>query len=176
VAALLRSVSLGPGSRLRILDAPCGTGRLENGLLAFGDVTGLDVSRAMLATDHTHRGAARVCADVRRMPFADGTFDAVVCCRLLHHLPTEDVVASVLAELVRVSRDLVVVSFWDSGSLAAWRRRIWPGARPPRRLARSRDTIAALLERAGARVLEWRHSLRFVSRQTFVLARKRTLP
>lgn len=171
VRALLRRTLVAPAkSPLRILDAPCGTGRLAPALAEFGAVTGLDVSRSMLAAGPDT--SARICGDVRHLPFADGAFDAVVCCRLLHHLREEHDAARVLSELVRVSRGLVVVSFWDAGSLPALRRRLWTGARAPRRFARSRARIEGLLEEAGARVLAWRHSLRFVSRQAFVAARR----
>lgn len=174
VRALLEGALVRPvGAAPRILDVPCGTGRLVPTLATLGRVTGVDVSRPMLLASGRAGARGRVCADVRQLPFVDDTFDVVVCCRLLHHLRDEAEAGRVLRELVRVSQDLVVVSFWDAGSLAAWRRRVWPGARPPRRVARPRERLATLLEDAGARVLAWRHSLRFVSRQAFVLARKR---
>ena len=53
-----------------------------------------------------------------------------------------------------------------------WRARVLPGARAARRFARSKDELARLLRDAGARVVQWRHSARFFSRQTFVVARK----
>lgn len=173
VAALLAR-HLAPGPAL-LLDAPCGTGRLTPVLAARGRTVGLDVSAPMLAEARraVQGGAAWVAGDVARLPFRDGTFDAVVCCRLLHHLREPAALEAVLRELVRVSRGLVIASFWDAGSLPALRR-AWLGERP-RETRRSlrRATLVALLARAGADVVGWKHSLRFFSRQAFVAARKR---
>ena len=173
VAALLER-HLAPGPAL-VLDAPCGAGRLAPALAARGRYVGLDVSLPMLAEARaaSPTGAGFLAGDATRLPFRDSSFDAVVCCRLLHHLDDPRLLEQVLGELVRVSRGLVVASFWDADSLPALRR-AWLGAKPgeTRRPVR-RATLAELLERAGAEVVGWRHSLRFVSRQAFVAARKR---
>jgi SAM-dependent methyltransferase len=52
---------------------------------------------------------AVVCADARRLPFADASIDVVTCSQVLHHFP-DDEVPVVLRELQRVSRRYVVVS------------------------------------------------------------------
>jgi SAM-dependent methyltransferase len=157
-----------------LLDAPCGAGRLSASLARFGRCVGLDVSTPMLV-EAQRSGSGRILrGDVIRLPFRDSSFDAVVCCRLLHHLDEPGALASVLGELVRVSRDLVIASFWDAGSWPSWRARLLPPARPPRRWARERAELEQALARAGAEVVGWKHSLRFVSRQAFVAARKRT--
>jgi SAM-dependent methyltransferase len=177
VAALLAEhLAVRPGAVL--LDAPCGAGRLWPALERHGRYVGLDVSSSMLAaaraqSGHAAHGATFLAGDAARLPFRDDSFDAVVCCRLLHHLAERAAAARVVAELVRVSRGLVIASFWDAGSLPAWRRRLLPGARPPRRHARARTELAALFSEAGAEVLGFAHTLRFVTRQAFVVARKR---
>jgi SAM-dependent methyltransferase len=173
VAALLAR-HLPPGDEHRLLDAPCGTGRLQATLARHGRYVGVDVAPAMLAeARRAHPERVWLRGDVTRLPFPDGTFDLVLCCRLLHHFSERSELERVLAELVRVSRGLVIASFWDKGSLPSWRRAILPARRPARRHARSRGEIAALLAQAGAEVLGWKHSLRFVSRQAFVVARRR---
>jgi SAM-dependent methyltransferase len=157
-----------------LLDAACGAGRVSTSLARFGRCVGIDVSAEMLAEARKSSGSGRLLrGDVARLPFRDATFDAVVCCRLLHHMAEPEALASVLGELVRVSRDLVIASFLDAGSLPAWRARVFPPVRPPRRWARPRTELAQALARAGAEVVSWKHSLRFVSRQAFVAARKR---
>jgi len=156
-----------------LLDAPCGAGRLSASLARFGRCVGIDISTTMLAEARRSGPGRFLRGDVLRLPFRDSTFDAVVCCRLLHHLDEPEALASVLGELVRVSRDLVIASFWDAGSWPAWRARFFPPARPPSRRARERPELAQALARAGAEVVGWKHSLRFVSRQAFVAARKR---
>jgi SAM-dependent methyltransferase len=52
---------------------------------------------------------AGVCADARRLPFADGSIDVVTCSQVLHHFP-DDELPAVLRELHRVARRVVVVS------------------------------------------------------------------
>lgn len=49
-------------------------------------------------------------ADARELPFEDNTYDVVVACQVLEHLPFEDFGKS-LGELTRVCRKYVVVSF-----------------------------------------------------------------
>ena len=50
-----------------------------------------------------------VCADARRLPFADASVDVVTCSQVLHHFP-DDEIPMVLRELQRVARRAVVVS------------------------------------------------------------------
>jgi SAM-dependent methyltransferase len=63
-------------------------------------VTTLDFD-ALLAPD--------VVADVRQLPFADGSFDAVCVFEVLEHLPFEDSERA-LAEIARVSKRTVLIS------------------------------------------------------------------
>ncbi len=159
-----------------VLDAPCGTGRLRGVLERRGmRYIGLDASRSMLAEAARAEGSDLLMADVERLPFQDDSFDVVVCCRLLHHLHDEELLARVVAELVRVSHRMVVVSFWDSASWHAWRRRVGlrRGEGAHGRRAVSKRVLRRVFEEAGAEVIEFHHSFRFVSQQAFAVARKR---
>jgi SAM-dependent methyltransferase len=163
-----------------VLDVPCGTGRLRPVLERRGmRWVGADVSPTMLSEAAAAPETALVLADVERLPFADDSFDVVVCCRLLHHLQDEDVLEAAVAELVRVSARLVIASFWDSASWHAWRRRV--GLRrsegPRGRRAVSKRVLSRVFQDSGAEVVDFHHSFRFVSQQTFAVARKRaTVP
>ncbi len=93
-----------------VLDVATGTGRLPRALLrqpAFeGRVIGLDLSRRMLhqAVQRTAQFADRltyIWQDARKLPFDDGTFDAVACLEALEFTPDP---RAILAELVRVLR------------------------------------------------------------------------
>lgn len=180
VQALLDSL-LGGRSTPRLLDVPCGSGRLTRALSArAGCYAGVDVSASMLgaarpACLEAGPRAALALADGFALPFASASFDVVVACRWLHHLHDEDSLRRAIAELVRVSRGLVIASFWDQRSLPGWRRSLGLARAegPHGRAARRREQIAALFERAGADVQAWRATLRFVSQQTFVAARVR---
>lgn len=173
IAALLDRLL--PADRpVRILDAPCGTGRLFAPLAARGSLVGLDVSAAMLASARTGTGARveLLRGDLTRLPFAARSFDAVVSCRLLHHLEREEDLARVVSELVRVTDDLVVATYWDAASAPEWRRRLFSARRAPRRFARPRARLEQLFAAAGAPVVARAWSLRFVSRQAYLVARR----
>lgn len=169
----------------RVLDVPCGAGRLREGLIGSNSEAprwvGADISEEMLAALARSPGAdlppETLRADASRLPFADGSFDLVVCCRLLHHLPDPDARQAVLDELVRVSRGLIIASYWDAGSYQAWRRR----TRGPLRRRKGGETRQAIqwdelsdqVCAAGADPLGRNFSLRYVSQQAFFAARKR---
>lgn len=77
-----------------ILDAACGNGRYTHFLLKEVDpdaqITGFDYSQRMLvrARDFLHGNRVTlVAADLTRLPYADGVFDAVLCGWVLEHLP-----------------------------------------------------------------------------------------
>lgn len=155
-----------------VLDAPCGAGRLREAITATGARwTGVDVSHEMLSAIDPRAGARRARASLAALPFRERQFDAVVCCRFLHHLHGEEALERAARELARVSRRYVIASFWDSASLPALRVRLGlkRSEGPSGRAALSRARLAASFERAGLRVLAYRSSLRFVSQQTFVL-------
>ena len=87
-----------------ILDVGCGNGFVTRRLVARHIVVGLDPSEAGLA----HFSGASVVARGEALPFADGSFDAVVCAEVLEHLP-EDVFAKAVSELARVAKTRLVI-------------------------------------------------------------------
>ncbi|MFJ3515068.1 class I SAM-dependent methyltransferase [Streptomyces sp. NPDC090131] len=106
----LLTAALGPGPHT-VLDNACGIGTQALGLAALGHrVTGTDLSPASVA--RAAREAAQralalpvAVADMRALPFADASFDAVVCAdNALPHLLTARDVSAALAETLRVLR------------------------------------------------------------------------
>lgn len=73
----------------RILDVGCGTGQLASTLMSEGArVTGIDLDRT--AIDSARRLAPLAefhIVSASQLPFAEGTFDAVVLVNSLHHIP-----------------------------------------------------------------------------------------
>ena len=172
VRRLLRAAGMRKGS---VLDVPCGAGRLRPALESLRlSYTGVDVSGPMLAAARDAASPASnarfLRADVLSLPFPDASFDAVVCCRLLHHFDRREDMEATVRELVRASRRLVVASFWDAASLAGLRRHF--RRRRSGRHPCPRSEIAAAFEAAGARVLRYRSTCRFITMQTHVLAEK----
>jgi len=165
----------------RLLDVPCGSGRLSRELAARARrYVGVDVSRPMLRAaapllDELAQPALAIEARAPRLPFRDGCFDVVVACRFLHHLHEEQALGRAIGELARVSRGLVIASFWDASSLPQWRRSLGlkRAEGPSGRVAVRRERIESCFDAAGADVIAWRATLRFVSQQTFVAARVR---
>jgi SAM-dependent methyltransferase len=87
-----------------ILEIGIGNGTVSRLLRQRGlDVTTCDLD-AELDPD--------VVADVRALPFPDGTFDTALACEVLEHLPWSDV-SGALRELRRVTRTTVVLSVPD---------------------------------------------------------------
>ncbi len=88
--------------RPRVLDAGCGPGGNGAWLANHGDVVGVDLSPDALAFVKARRPATvPVRASVETLPFASGSFDAVVGLTILYTVPDD---ARALAELARVVR------------------------------------------------------------------------
>jgi len=106
-AEILGLLDLAPGSR--ILDAPCGHGRIARRLAAAGmRVTGVDLSPAFIDLARAdrvgpHGSVAYQVGDLRRLPCA-GPFDAVVCWYTSFGYCDDADCARVLTEFRRVLR------------------------------------------------------------------------
>ncbi len=89
-----------------LLEAGVGTGRYALPLTARGlPVTGIDISTEMMRRAREKGIARLVRADLNRLPFADGTFDAALIVHVLQLLPDP---FRAIAELTRVARERVV--------------------------------------------------------------------
>jgi SAM-dependent methyltransferase len=100
---------------MKVLDVCCGPGPLAAGALERGaEATGLDLSEAAveLARKLVPNGRFQQ-GDAQALPFAEGSFDAVVCGYGLMHLP---VPAAALREMLRVLRPggRAAMSVWDA--------------------------------------------------------------
>ena len=137
-----------PWTGPRILDAGCGPGRDAALLrLAGAEAVGLDLARAMLRQAQQLDDTGPLCqGNLRRLPFASGSFDAVWCFAALGHLPPA-AIPHALAEFRRVLKGgwLYVVIRQGAGVRVA----SWEGALPRYFTDLTPETLTAALRAAG---------------------------
>jgi ubiquinone/menaquinone biosynthesis C-methylase UbiE len=105
---------LPPGGR--VLDAGCGTGATGAWMAERHRVVAADLSPLALGL-YRERHPATVglaAADVSRLPFASGSFDAVLCVTVLYHGAVASP-ARAVGELMRVTKPGGVVCLWEPG-------------------------------------------------------------
>src|ERR1700722_141470 len=128
---LIRPGAFDVRGRKRILDAACGNGRYSRFLLRHADadakLTTFDLSAKMLERARTRLKSGRVThavADLTRLPYADGTFDAVVCGWVLEHLPDPTLGLRELSRVLAPGGELLLLSTEDTvtGALCS---RLW---------------------------------------------------
>ena len=105
-----------------VLDVPFGTGRFAATYLAAGlRVTGVDISKDMLEEakrnleGNISNFELRV-APAEKLPFADGSFDYLICNRFIKWLPSERDILSVAAEFRRVCRKEMFIQVTRKGT------------------------------------------------------------
>ena len=106
----------------RVLDLGCGAGRhafecLRRGTVVVAlDSDGVEVKgvaalmEAMADAGEVPEGAAGIAVkgDAYRLPFADATFDKVICAEVLEHLPRDQVAMAELARVLKPEGRLAV--------------------------------------------------------------------
>jgi ubiquinone/menaquinone biosynthesis C-methylase UbiE len=99
-------------------------------------------------------GKALCSADNYRLPFADLAFDATFCVRFLHHVPDPESRRRCIAEIARVTRSVLVCTYFESRSLKHLARMARAGLRrrPSLRFACRFGEIRADIDSAGFRV------------------------
>lgn len=135
-----------PEGDLRILDAGCGTGGTLEALDGLGELCGCDIAQEALGLAR-QRGIERLrqCS-VTDMPFDDASFDVVVSCDVLEHVPDDERAAREMARVLRPGGLMVVTApahmwLWsDHDEALSHQRRYRPAQ------------LRALLEEAGVRI------------------------
>jgi SAM-dependent methyltransferase len=175
---LIASLLADTGRLERMLDVPCGAGRLSGVLARHAEkVFEVDYSREMLkvcrrnASGYESRFAEASAFD---LPFGDGTFDMVVSIRLSHHIPDRAARLAHLRELFRSSRRYVLATFFDENTLKnrlrTLHRKVGRGKRPKHTL--TMDEVSRVAEESGFRVLRSRRLSSLFSGHCFTLFTK----
>lgn len=132
-----------PASHPRLLDLGCGTGGSSLVLARYGEVVGLDRSMTPFKLSMDRPYAHRVLADIERLPFADGSFDAVAALDVLEHLDDDIAGAKEVYRVLKPGGAAVVFVpafqiLWGRNDVVSHHRRRY-----------RKDTLRKTLEAAG---------------------------
>jgi ubiquinone/menaquinone biosynthesis C-methylase UbiE len=94
--------------------------------------------------------------DVERLTYADSQFDTVISFRLFHHFPNAEIRQRAVAELCRVARKFVVLSYFSPASVTSLKRRlrVVMGGRPSEKHPTSLGEVESYFTRAGFRLVK----------------------
>ena len=133
--------------QLQILDIGCGTGAMLDDLRPFGDVIGADFSPEALQFCVTRGAPADLArADVRRLPFADSSFDVVTAMDIIEHIDDDKAASSEIFRVLKPGGRLLVTvpafpSLWSEHDEALYHFRRYTAPR-----------LKDLFQRVGLRV------------------------
>jgi SAM-dependent methyltransferase len=158
---------------MRLLDAGCGRGRhlCEPFRTPGVDVAGVDLNRGDLGTARGYLSLMSgeksgrwvvAQADVTKLPFADESFDVVVCSEVLEHIADNRAAVRELVRVLKPGGDLVVTvpRFWPERICWAISRAYHQEPGGHIRIYRKPE-LKRLLESAGVRCrgIRYRHGL-----------------
>ena len=156
---LLRSLLQSQGHSERILELPCGGGRLSAQIEPFTDLlveADIAEGQVLYGKKNAPQDKPRIwmTASAFHIPFKNDSFDGTVCVRLCHHLPTENERERLMKELFRVSRRFVLMTFFDYHSLKNRLRRIRrPFNHKPSKATMTMDNVRRLARENGAELV-----------------------
>lgn len=174
----LRKAFSGVSRSAKLLDVPCGTGRLAEVLLDEGFfVTGVDISAAMLEVArrklqrYADRFDTRVADVVDLAKQEPKRYDAALCARVLMHFPL-DQQAAFLASVAKLAKGRVVFTQSFSSPYQRFRRRVKTllGNQPPAAYPVSEGDLVRLLAGAGLKEVCRLRPLALLSEAIYVIA------
>ena len=163
----------------RLLDVPCGAGRLSDVLARSTDqLYEADYAYPMLEYARSNAQSyspEAVNANAFELPFGDDAFGMVVSIRLNHHIPAREDRLRHLRELCRVSSRWVLVTIFDEAGLKnrliGLRRRLGTRRRPKKTL--SLAEVGETVADQGFRLVEVGRISRLLSGHAFLLLERR---
>ena len=116
LSVLMRGLTGQDHRGLKVVDLACGTGGFLRDLKAAlprAQVSGLDLSPAYAQQARVVAGTSVVQANMERLPYGDGSLDAVTCIYLFHELPPR-LRPLIASEMARVLKPGGLLAFGDS--------------------------------------------------------------
>ena len=108
-----KTIDLIPNDIDSLLEVGCGDGRIINQLVGkYNKICGLDISHNALKHVKTEKVQGRI----ENLPFEDNSFDLVLCCEVLEHLP-DDIYQDALKEIQRVSNEYILITVPNNENL-----------------------------------------------------------
>lgn len=105
-ARIKETIALIPKNCSSILDVGCGDGRITNRLIStYRHVCGLDSNKEALK----HVVAEKETGRLDSLPFTDKSFNLILCCEVLEHLPVQSYSVA-LKEIERVSEKYIIIT------------------------------------------------------------------
>lgn len=102
-----------PNQNLKILNLGCGTGDDLNVLSQFGEVYLVDINPQALKLIPDNGPAKKILADACELPFADNSFDVIICLDVFEHIANDKIATRECHRLLKPAGRLVA-------SVPAW--------------------------------------------------------
>lgn len=168
----------------RVLDFPCGTGRLTatlsrmNYLINSADSSWHMTKQARENSEsHTITGGGYTVMDILNTAFKDDSFDAVICNRLFHHFFEPEIRRQALKELGRICSGTIIVSYFSTKCIDAMTfklKHFLKGKKPRDRVPISPELFFREIEASGLKIQREIPSRPHVSMQTYVVLNRAT--
>ena len=107
------TLSILPSDANSLLEVGCGDGRILNQLVGkYKNICGLDISYNALNYVKTKT----IQGSLENLPFPDNSFDVVMCCEVLEHLPYS-IYEKAIKEIERVAKKYILISVPNNENL-----------------------------------------------------------
>jgi SAM-dependent methyltransferase len=174
--SLIRRQLATQGHNSVILDLPCGGGRLSPQIGEFTDLlieADIAVGQVLHGKETSRLSTPQLwmTASAFHLPFRDGSVDGTVSCRLCHHLPTAKEREALMAEILRVSRKFVLMTYFDYRSVKNVIRRIRSALNKnlPPKMTMKYEEVEAIARKYGARLVNAPYLANFSSGHRYAL-------